>query len=39
MKLLEIVIVDFDIMDQLLIRFLCIHQTMERKQECNETVR
>jgi hypothetical protein len=30
---------DFDVTDQLMIRFLFIHQILEKKWECNETMR
>jgi hypothetical protein len=39
MKLLGIISVDFDLTDQLLIRFFFIHQILEQKWEYDETVR
>jgi hypothetical protein len=38
MKLLGTISVDFDVTDQLLIRFSCIRQILEKKWEYNETV-
>jgi hypothetical protein len=38
LKLLKIISVGFDITDQLLIKFFCIHLTLEKKWEYSETV-